>query len=324
MSLLSVWKNRVVVPSKKFAFLVSNGDFKLGLNSFCSLSFRGTDFAKSAEKKYQRLLIEKLKSEFSHITEKYKQYGSVNQYNPNAPIWVCWFQGIENAPYLVKKCVESIRNSTSHPVNIISSDNMCDYVKFPSYIIEKYKSGMITNAQMSDIVRMALLSEYGGLWIDATIFVPNKISEDIFKQEFYTCKRKKNDASLYVSENRWTSFMNGCQYGCVVQKAMCELFYEYWKNNTSLVDYLLVDYFMCVVYEEIPYARKLIDELEYNNSKIEDLQEAMGDEFDEARYKKIIKPEDTYFYKLSWRMDFPEFTADKKPTFFKMFMEDKI
>lgn len=25
-------------------------------------------------------------------------------------IWICWFQGIDNAPLIVKKCIQSIRN----------------------------------------------------------------------------------------------------------------------------------------------------------------------------------------------------------------------
>lgn len=323
MSLSTVFKNRVSTPLKRFKSFASDGDFKLGLNIFLLLSFKGTKISNIAGKKYQRLLVEKLKSDFSYVIEKYKNYGSVSEYNPKAPIWVCWFQGVENAPYLVKKCVESIKKSTNHPVNLISADNMCDYIQFPEYVIEKYKSGLITNAQMSDILRMSLLAKYGGLWIDSTVFAPNKIPEEVFKQEFYTCKRMK-DSEMYISENRWTSFINGCQRGCVVQKAMCELFYEYWKNNDSLIDYLLVDYFMCTVYDEIPYAKKLIDDLEYNNPQIDRLQNVMGNSFDENEYKQIINAKDTYFYKISWRMDFPEFTSDKKPTFFKMFMEDKI
>ncbi len=42
----------------------------------------------------------------------------------DCPIWVCWFQGEESAPPIVRKCLESIRkNSGRHAVNVITYAN---------------------------------------------------------------------------------------------------------------------------------------------------------------------------------------------------------
>lgn len=323
MSIYSIFKNRISNPTKTLFADLSHKNIKIGFNRFISSTLKGTNLSKKAEKKVQNLILDKLKFEFEYVFDKYQNYQFDSNYDKNSPVWVCWLQGIDKAPQLVKKCVESIKESTNHPVNILSLENIENYIKLPNYILDKYNKNIITNAQLSDIIRMALLSNYGGLWIDATIFIPNTIPEEIFKNNFYTCKRIPNDSG-YISKNRWTAFLNGCQYGCIIQKVMCELFFEYWKKEDYLIDYLLVDLFMCLIYDNIPYAKKLIDELPYNNSNIESLQENMNNEYNNKKYQEIIRAKDTYFYKLSWRMYFKNETSDGKPTFFKMFIENKI
>jgi hypothetical protein len=90
---------------------------------------------------------------------------------------------------------------------------------------------------------------------------------------------------------------------------MKELFFEYWKEKGYLIDYVLVDYFMLIVYENIPTAKKMIDGLEYNNSLIEELQNKFNEPYDETIYNQLLDS-DTYLFKLSWRMDFKEKTDD--------------
>lgn len=55
-------------------------------------------------------------------------------------IWICWWQGLDNAPELVRKCVESIqKNAGNHEVIIITEDNYKEYVNIPKWIEEKKK-----------------------------------------------------------------------------------------------------------------------------------------------------------------------------------------
>lgn len=91
-------------------------------------------------------------------------------------IWVCWWQGLDNAPEIVKTCVESIkRNSGKYEVLIITDENYKQYVKFPDWLEEKRKHGIISKTIYSDLLRLNLLSTYGGIWIDSTFFVREKV-----------------------------------------------------------------------------------------------------------------------------------------------------
>lgn len=79
------------------------------------------------------------------------------------PIWIMWYQGIENAPDIVKCCIESVKeNCSGHEVIVLSEQNLSEFVKLPDFIIEKFKKGYISRTHLSDMIRLNLLYLYGG------------------------------------------------------------------------------------------------------------------------------------------------------------------
>lgn len=78
-------------------------------------------------------------------------------------IWWSWLQGLADAPELCKACLRSLEeNFPDYTINIITEENICDYVNLPDYILDKYKRDIISKAHFSDIFRTALLVRYGG------------------------------------------------------------------------------------------------------------------------------------------------------------------
>ncbi len=92
-------------------------------------------------------------------------------------IWQCWLQGRSQAPDLVKFCMQSVLKykKKNQKVVVITAENFADYVKLPSLIIEKWNKGIIKPAHFADILRVNLLANYGGYWIDATCLLTNNI-----------------------------------------------------------------------------------------------------------------------------------------------------
>jgi mannosyltransferase OCH1-like enzyme len=89
---------------------------------------------------------------------------------PVRRIWVMWWQGVNNAPALVKKCVNILKQkSPDYEVTFLDKDNYHEYVQIPMYITDKFNGGGISIANYSDVIRMALLYQYGGYWIDSTV-----------------------------------------------------------------------------------------------------------------------------------------------------------
>ena len=183
---------------KSGALFTAIGEFMLLGKSRTALEIlrlsAGLKTKQKLEKKYQRKL--------EQFDREYKE----GKKKASNKVWVCWFQGMENAPKLVQKCYQSLQeNLTDREIVLITSENMMEYVQFPEFIIEKWKSGIITHTHMTDLLRLELLIQYGGIWIDATVYCSRKSEEipeyyfdsDLF---FYQCLKPGRDGhSSYIS-----------------------------------------------------------------------------------------------------------------------------
>lgn len=172
------------------------GDLPLRAKIFSPLS-------KWASQKKNGEILAYLKCKYGDILEKVSEdhMPSVEAYDPTvAPIWVCWLQGEENAPPLVRRCIASIRqHAGKHPVHVLTEENLPSYIDLPSIIWKKRKEGKIQSANFSDVVRMALIYRYGGLWLDATIFCSKQISIGILKKSFFRARDRFEIATIFLS-----------------------------------------------------------------------------------------------------------------------------
>lgn len=131
-----------------------------------------------------KALTDYLINDNQELINKY-QHKKTNQtpIGKTAPIWICWWQGEEQMPELVKQCHKLLkRHSDTHSVKLLTKDNYQEYIKLPPRIIMLFQTGTITIPQFSDIMRMYLISTYGGIWIDSTYWItrPFYISSEPF------------------------------------------------------------------------------------------------------------------------------------------------
>ena len=109
------------------------------------------------------------------------------------PLWSYWHQGKENAPELVQRCFESVQKyEGNRKINILSFDTIKDYVELPQRYYDLVSSGKMPVALFSDILRMYLLTQYGGVWIDSTIMLTKyrrRLSTRVFAWSEKTLKK---------------------------------------------------------------------------------------------------------------------------------------
>lgn len=174
-------------------------------------------------------------------------------------IWICWFQGLDRAPELVKRCIDSVqKNCNGAKIFIISDDNFSDYVSLPPDIISKYNSGLIGKAHFSDILRCCLLHEYGGVWLDATIFLTRELSQNFLDSPFCSLRFKHPEGYGSISNGFWTTYFlasekNGYLIGCVKT-----LLIKYWQKYDVAIDYFLMDYIFKFLFQKDPLSREII------------------------------------------------------------------
>lgn len=213
-------------------------------------------------------------------------------------IWVCWFQGEAAMPTIVRKCYQSIKDHAgNHPVVLITLDNFKEYVNIPEVIMKKYESGKLKQAHFADILRVNLLAQQGGLWLDATMLMKESIDESIFNRPFWSVKTEKT--GLYVSQCRWAVFAMAAQPEINLFNKLALCFEQYIKKTDLLVDYFMFDQFIDMLYKSDPEIRKAIDAVPYNNPQIHGLDSHLEDRYDAAKLKQLNS--DTGIFKLSWK-----------------------
>lgn len=272
----------------------------------------------SLRKKHQAIM-DYLEKEYKYIFEKYKNEKEVEELEENLHIWVCWLQGEENAPQLVKNCINSIRkHANNHEVIIITEANYSNYINMPKYIIDKYNQKKISPAHFSDIIRMMLIRDYGGIWLDATVYCKKDIPMSIFKKPVFSCKSKRQKTN-YISEFQWASFILGGRKNSLFYRFMVDFYFEYWKKEEVAIDYLFMDYVIVLARKNLNIIDSQIENIPINNVDRDYLASIFNNKFEEKGYREFIKS-DTYFYKLSWRENFKKHTQDGEKTFYDIYI----
>lgn len=259
-----------------------------------------------------------IKINFSSVLNKYKDavYPESQSFD-NRKIWVCWLQGEANMPDIVRTCYNSVKaNANGREVVLITNENVEKYISIPKFIKDKVNNGKMSRTHLADYIRISLLKNYGGLWIDATVLVTDKINIDC-KLPFFSIKQKP-DSIHFVSQYRWAVWILGCspQIGKILFDCLENLFKTYLKKHSLFIDFFLFDYFLAVMYDEIPLVKQHVDNCPYNNPNAYELGNLLNKEFNEDDFLQLKK--NNTFHKLSWKQSYFMHTADDKPTFYSV------
>lgn len=286
------------------------------LFSFLGLSLPCRFFFREAERKHA-FILSYLKRELPDVIEKYRHIEELPE-DTEIPekryIWLLWWQGEETAPPLVRSCISSTReNANGADVVIITKDNFSSYIDIPSYILEKKEKGYISFAQLSDIIRYMLLSRYGGLWLDATVYTASPVPPEYFAYNFFSQHTKPAKHTCWVQNNAYHGFIVASRKGAKLASFMNEMFLEYWKRHDTLVDYLMIDYMITLAMQEFPEIREEIENLPFSSERLYDLVHMLDEPFDEREFCRL--KEECIFSKLDWHKKYRT-ESRGRPTYF--------
>ncbi|MBF7685628.1 hypothetical protein I2F17_07340 [Acinetobacter sp. B10A] len=131
------------------------------------------------------------------ILIKYIEINNEHKYQNNKKtiprvIWMFW-DG-EDIPEIVRLCFASVQKyCDNYEINILNFNTVTQYIDLPTF------NNDILMAQRADLVRLELLAKYGGIWIDASIFLTRDL-EWIFE------KFNDQDAFVFFSDECTTNF----------------------------------------------------------------------------------------------------------------------
>jgi mannosyltransferase OCH1-like enzyme len=233
-------------------------------------------------------------------------------------IWICWLQGYEKAPPIVKACIQSTyKYANGYDVMLITEENIDDYVIFPPYIIKKYKNGKIPVAQFSDMLRTLLLINYGGIWLDSTILLTKNIPKVILDADLFFFKSSvlEND---FLPCSSW--FISAKENNSVLKKAL-QIFFLYWKEHNNCLHYFIYHLIirLLITYDE--ESKLLWQRIPYkNNSDPHVLQFCLFDVMDTEMQKYIWDM--SFVHKLTYKFE-NTYLPEKENTYYKYILENQ-
>lgn len=223
-------------------------------------------------------------------------------------VWICWLQGIENAPEIVQNCYASVKYWLGDKeIVVITSENMAEYVSFPDFIIEKYKKGIISNAHLSDLLRLELLIRYGGLWLDATTYLTGKLPSYVENNDFFVYRNGQFDMEM-INMGNWLIYSKKTNNKLLVETRV--LLYKYWQKYNFTKNYFIFHMFFRMAtdyyteeWNSVPYINQIDQHL---------LMQELEKDIDYARVEEIRNISSVH--KLTYKIDIedkPKATARK-------------
>ena len=149
-------------------------------------------------------------------------------------VWVCWLQGEEQAPQMIRNCLQSVRyyKPEGSEVILITAENYRHYADLPEHIVSKWKAGIITNTHFSDLIRIFLLARHGGYWVDATCLLTSPFPPYFTDSPLFLFRSHGEFAYTLIQ-----SCLIHCEKNHYVMRMWCAAMAAYWEREDRLINY---------------------------------------------------------------------------------------
>ena len=211
-------------------------------------------------------------------------------------IWAMWQQGEDQMPATVKSSMKTIKDFAKRngcEFHLLTNDNLEHFVDIPKDITEKYKNKELKAAHYSDIVRFSLLYKYGGIWMDATLFVSPYATAEMFEGDFFSLNHPPLDTNKMeraICDYKWSGYCLAGKKGKSYFKHIREIYIYYVRKYPLFLHYLMMDYFILSEYDSNPEFKALVDGLPIlaPAEKVFFLREYADKIFDEDEWEEVL------------------------------------
>lgn len=215
-------------------------------------------------------------------------------------IFVFWWDGFINAPWIVKCCLSSVKqNHRDYKIIEISKDTYQEYTDIDPVIVKDFIRGKISIQTFSDILRFNLLKNNGGVWIDATIYFAEKydILSNLETKSFESVVFSSSENFLEYQGLKcsWSGYYIASRKNGVFVSIMNDIFKKYYLDYKTYSLYFFIDaaFMICKKYK---IDNGVLDKIHHNNNSMFLLSKTLTCKYD-ARLLDQIK---AIPQKLSW------------------------
>jgi hypothetical protein len=231
-------------------------------------------------------------------------------------IFLLWLQGWENAKWLNNQVAESWKiNNPEWKIHYIDLDNLKDYVNDIDYIYDVKKD--ISPQAKSDIIRLSLLKNHGGIWADATMLCMQPLDHWVYEavepSGLWMYHGHGGGMSRETGPASWFIVSKKEEYIISKWKESCD---KYWNDNDSTSNYYWMDSLFCKLFNEDDNFKQLWLKVPYLYCELDGQSHTLAHyrmENDSPYLKNLFETKPPYALKFwkSWNDIFPDINTEK-------------
>jgi len=249
--------------------------------------------------------------------------------------WQYWHQGVNSTTSkMVVECLNSVEKYRGdYEIILLTKETVNDYIELPSFVYEKFGKNGFNFAKLANLIRLYLLSAYGGVWLDATTYLTAPIDYNMLNADFFAFQRSKippKDAKIFQQFDPlyfswkptfWAGMLNSFMIAKPNNKIVADLLsihLAYWKKEKKVGHYYLF---------QIMFNRMMLhDEWQTLNCEIigdtdcHKLQVVSLEKFDQQLFNEIKSKSN--IHKLTYRFD--KFSQIPEGSFFDFIANGKM
>ena len=168
-------------------------------------------------------------------------------------IWQYWAQGYDDVPPVVRQCLVSVENyAAGYTLVRLTDENLSEYLDLPEFV--RQKRIVFSRAFFSDLLRLMLLRTYGGIWLDATVFLSAPFPETYLDYPFFVFRRDPAEPHRQYWQNTYAYYfgwakgfrvnmLSSVMYarkGSQTVSDLCNYLLYWWERHSDLPDYFFL------------------------------------------------------------------------------------
>ncbi|WP_033196670.1 capsular polysaccharide synthesis protein [Agromyces italicus] len=210
------------------------------------------------------------------------------------PVFTYWHQGFSQAPAIVRRCHESMQQHTAPGrLHELDASNLGFYSGLPAQVIRDVGANY---THLSDLIRLDVLSRFGGVWLDATCLLTGDAIDSepaLTRQEFFVFN--------YSGPRIGTWFM-ASRPGAYSILMLREAMLLWWERERRLLDYFQLHYTLEMLYWFDERFAAEWDASEHRHPRAAlALQAALHRPNEDGQFERLLA--DSWVHKLTYKHD---------------------
>ena len=147
-------------------------------------------------------------------------------------VWQIWLQGWENAPSIVHEV--ALLNKKTDPeleFKYLSFSDAADLVGLKRELRELHATGKISNAGIADLLRLRLIEQQGGVWLDATVALSPQFHDMLAQTPHFLLLNPREWVNLLPRYFTVTTWAFGAPAGDPFLRLWADVLEEHWLTH---------------------------------------------------------------------------------------------